>query len=143
MQANELIMAFNYARSEAVKQARHITLCKSENGASCSNRAGWEGGWIIFANNSSADTATVDVGETILRTHSALSGSLTLRSPDVAANFVAYRPTGQASVAGTFTLCDHRGADTARAVVLNMAGRPRIAHTQLDDAALTCPSPGA
>ena len=74
-QANELIMAFNYARSEAVKQARHITLCKSDNGASCSNRAGWEGGWIIFANNSSADTATVDAGEVILRTHSALSAS--------------------------------------------------------------------
>ena len=54
--SNNLINALSTARSEAVKQKRHVTVCASTDGASCAlNLTEWRNGWIVFANTSSAN----------------------------------------------------------------------------------------
>ena len=137
---NELVMTMNLARSEAVKQTRHVTVCKSADGAQCGgNDVDWEDGWIVFANTLQANTNQVDAGETILRIHSGLDNTRTLRTPDVAAAFVSFRPTGTSNLSGTWILCDGRGAEHARAVVVNNAGRARATREQADDSVLVCP----
>ncbi|MCC5826462.1 GspH/FimT family pseudopilin [Alkalimonas sp.] len=56
-QANELLSALSYARSEAIRRNADVIFCHSQDGTSCSAPAGgnWQG-WILFAN---ADPSTV------------------------------------------------------------------------------------
>jgi type IV fimbrial biogenesis protein FimT len=137
---NELVMAMTLARSEAVKQTRNVTLCKSADGSQCGGAGvGWAAGWIVFANTSELNTATREAAEPVIRAFPAITGARTLTTPDIAAQFISFRPTGTSSVCGTWILCDARGAAHATAVVVNAAGRASASHTQADDSALECP----
>lgn len=125
-QTNTLLSALNYARSEAVKLGNsNVTLCRSTDSANCSNGTNWEDGWIIFrdANGNGA----VDAGDTLLRVQEPLGGGNTLRLNGFGgSNFVIYRSRG-GSAQGTFTLCDSRGAERAKAIVINASGQARAA----------------
>lgn len=138
-QINELLTALTFARSEAVKQTRHVTICKSADGESCGG-AGveWESGAIVFANTSQANNATREANEPILRVLRPSDGR-TLRSPDIALDFISYRPTGTSNVQGTLVLCDSRGHEHAVALILDARGRARARHEQADGSALECP----
>lgn len=70
---SELASALNFARSEAVKRAKRVSICASNDGATCLAANNWEKGWLVFIDNAAADnTATVTVG-TILRYWSGLN----------------------------------------------------------------------
>ena len=62
--ANDLVTDFNIARSEAVKRRVPVTLCKSQDGATCdADAAGLSVSWIMFVDDadpasSTAPTAT-------------------------------------------------------------------------------------
>ena len=45
---NDLVAGLNIARSEAIKQQIRITLCQSDDNASCTASGRWEDGWIVF-----------------------------------------------------------------------------------------------
>ncbi len=45
-----------------------------------------------------------------------------------------------AVVNGTLVFCDRRGPMQARAIIINIAGRPRIATRDSDNRPLRCPS---
>jgi type IV fimbrial biogenesis protein FimT len=45
--ANELVGAFQIARSEAIRSNARTVLCQSADGLTCSNAAPWRG-WIVF-----------------------------------------------------------------------------------------------
>ena len=46
---NDLVSAFNLARSEAVTRGATVTVCKSANQATCTvGGTNWEQGWIVF-----------------------------------------------------------------------------------------------
>ncbi len=143
---NELALAFNLARSEAIKRVRYVSICKSNDGATCGNpTVEWEDGWIIFANADNASPGTVDPGDEIIRVHPALNDTLTLRRTGVVDGFVSFRPSGTLGTAavnhtGTLTLCDHRGAVAARGMILRPSGQwivsDDVGH---DGAVLGCP----
>lgn len=143
---NELALAFNLARSEAVKRVRYVSICKSSDGATCGGPAvEWEDGWIIFANADNATPGTVDVGDEIIRAHPGLNGSQTLRRTGVVDGFVSFRPSGTlgtaaANFTGTLTLCDGRGAAAARGMILRPSGQWTVTYdVGHDDVALGCP----
>ena len=46
-QANELVTAFQFARSEALKRGLNVRACASDNGTSCNGA--WTDGWIVIA----------------------------------------------------------------------------------------------
>lgn len=123
-QANELMTALHYARSEAVKRGMRVTICKSADGATC-NGDSWQDGWLIF---SDADPAgSVDSGDQILRVFPRLNGS-SLEGGDNFETRVSFlrngRSQGDKSLPnGTFTLCNQ---DDARKIIINVAGRPRV-----------------
>jgi type IV fimbrial biogenesis protein FimT len=120
---NEFISGINYARSEAIKLGRSVTLCKSSNGSSCStdNTEFWDEGWIAFA-DLNAD-GVVDTGETILRTWPALDASYTLRSSEFP-NFLRYNPQGASTGDGTFAVC-HDSSETGATALIITRLRPR------------------
>lgn len=50
---NTLSANFALARSEAVTRNQEIVICKSPDGMFCTNKGGWEQGWIIFEDSNS------------------------------------------------------------------------------------------
>jgi len=125
------------ARSEAVKRAVRVTMCKTNGGANCTNNAavGWETGWIMFAdaNNNGA----LDAGEPLITSQSSMPPNYTLRGNGVVANYISYVASGMtrqknnALLAGTMRLCDNsypgKLGVARRDIIINASGRARIA----------------
>jgi len=60
--ANEMFVALNIARSEAIKRGRLVSICPSSTGTDCSTTALWQDGWIVFLDSAGSDTASPVVG---------------------------------------------------------------------------------
>jgi len=45
----DIVSHLNYARTEAIKRGRMVTVCPSNDGAACLGVARWHSGWITFA----------------------------------------------------------------------------------------------
>jgi hypothetical protein len=83
-------------------------------------------------------------GDTLLKVYPALAGNNTLRGNSAAlGDFVSFKPDGTTTLTTAvtphhFKLCDTRGTGSARAIVLEPTGRPRIDRLATF-ATLTCP----
>jgi type IV fimbrial biogenesis protein FimT len=120
-QINELSASLNLSRSEAIKRSITITVCKSNDQASCSGN--WHDGWIVFEDAN--DNGTVDSGETIIRVHPAITSGNTLTSSK---NRITYNSNGFAiGYNSIFRLCDDRGASSVKGLVISNSGRIRVA----------------
>ena len=134
---NTIIGDLNLARTEAVKQGRTVTLCGSDDGATC-NTANWESGWIVFTDDDME--GDVDGPDILISRNTGLPAGLTLRTTGfdtigtfTAGSIVQYRPTGQPrdfdtdrDSDGTFKLCE-KGADPKKARVANVTNLGRVA----------------
>lgn len=122
-QANQVITALNYARSEAVKRAAPATVCSTNGGAACAGSTDWSTGWLVFADGDG--DGTVDAGEAVLRVWPPLGGGNTL----TAGSHLRVTFTAAGSATGfndTFRLCDKRGTTEMRAIVINAMGRSYV-----------------
>ena len=142
---NELVMSLNLAKSEAIKRVAYVSVCKSSNGVSCAAAGtSWADGWIVFANTSVANLGSIDAGDEVIRVYPALRDQLTVTPIGTVDGFLSFRPSGTmgtstANMTGTLTMCDERGADYARGILLEPSGRWHVSHDQTHDgAALTC-----
>lgn len=45
---NGLLGDLQFARAEAIKEGRTVTVCVSSDGANCANSTTWQSGWIVF-----------------------------------------------------------------------------------------------
>ena len=134
---NQLMGELNLARSESIKRNAVVAICKSSNGTTCYDEAAWHKGWIVFTDNN--NNHAVDAGETVIHVQQALEGNLTLRYGETGKySYVRYNPTGEAWPGATFTFCDGRGADSAKAVIVYWTGRPRVSTKTSDGKALNC-----
>ncbi|HEC17805.1 MAG TPA: prepilin-type N-terminal cleavage/methylation domain-containing protein [Gammaproteobacteria bacterium] len=131
---NELVTALQLARNNAITQRVPVTLCKSADTAAatptCSTGGGsgdWSQGWILFTNPNN-DT-TLDPGETLLRVHGPLQGEASFIGTGPVVNQVTFTPQGRISngFGGTINLCDSRGAEHAKALVISLGGQVRQA----------------
>lgn len=130
-QTQTLRTSLNFAREEAVKRAAPVSVCRSNNQTGCAGN--WEDGWLVFVD---ADRdGVVDAGDTLLRVVEPLSGGNTLAYGH-AANYLGFDSQGflHANLAGTFTLCDSRGAASAQGIEVVNTGRSRAVN-----AGLVCP----
>lgn len=134
-QVNQLFGDLYLARSEAIKRATQVTLCKSSDGVACSVTSSWQDGWIVFADAN--ENESVDAGEPIVRVQQALAAGTTLRF-GTSYRYLFYKPDGTAWPNATFTFCDARGASGARAIILANTGRARISDKSSSDGALNC-----
>lgn len=64
--ASELSAAVSFARSEAVKRVKRVTVCPSSNGTSCLTSSDWAKGWLVFVDKAGTDSAALEV-ETVLK----------------------------------------------------------------------------
>lgn len=136
------------ARSEAAVRGSPVVICKSVTGRSCEREGGWERGWLVFVDpnanedcrDADADGRCDDDGGEIIRVFGGFDNTpTTLRATGNPGRRVAFNPQGFSSgYPGTFTICDERGLEYARGIVLSLTGRFRSA-TRHDN--LRCPAP--
>lgn len=125
-QTNEFTASLNLGRSEAIKRALPVTICKSNNQSSCGGN--WQDGWLVFEDvdgEGDLDSGT----DRIIRVHAALSNGNTLVSSSITtSNRITYDASGFATgYNSTFTLCDDRGISSAKGLVISPSGRIRVA----------------
>jgi type IV fimbrial biogenesis protein FimT len=144
MATNEMVMSLNLAKSEAIKRVAYVTVCKSSNGTACTGGGAWNDGWIVFANASVANLDSIDAGDEIIRIYPKLRDSIDLTPSGTIGDSLSFRPSGTlgttaANTTGTLTVCDERGADFARGVLLEASGRWSVSrHLSHEGQALAC-----
>ena len=139
----ELLLSMNLARSEALKRHRHVTICKSADGESCGDDdVAWSDGWIVFVNSSSANVSQRDNGEELVHVSPAIGGDAAFTADSGVADFASFRPSGRATVSGSFVWCDKRGAEDARGVFIMPSGRAVVSDHTIEGEALSCGSAG-
>lgn len=128
-QANEVLTVLANARSSALHRRVRVTLCASYDQKTCSRANTWESGWLLFTDTEVR--GQFDGSDQILRTGAPLSGNSTLRAGGTFRYYVSYLPDGMSQGSGglandTLRLCDSRGQEYARSIIINVTGRVRI-----------------
>ncbi len=118
---NDLVADFSLARNEAIKRSRVTGVCKSSDGASCTNTGTWASGWIVFVDTN--DDAAWSAGDEVIRTHEALAK---ITVPTAAADSVLYNRSGSITAGtGAYSICSSAVHQT-RDVTLSTTGRSNI-----------------
>lgn len=138
-QANDFVADLGLSRSEAIKRASNVVICKqggSVSSPSCSTSAAWGAGWVVFVDTDS--NGALASNESVLRVRQSLDGSNTLNAIPSSTNSIVFANTGLTTLSsGTevaMRICDSRGASKAVTVLVNFTGRARIDRT----AAVSC-----
>ena len=135
-QVNRLVHGVHLARQEAEKHGADVALCRSTDGSSCNHAQPWQSGFIVFVTRDRDDPPQVDAGEAVLQTTAAWPGGVIGTNREA---FI-FRPYGKRSVNGTINLCDRRGPDAAKSVIVSYTGRPRATRADTTSNQLRCPS---
>jgi len=111
---NDFVTTLAMARSEAVKRGEGVTICSSDDMATCTASA-WNQGWVVMVTSSSE----------LLRVHEPLDSAITLTNAATNTS-IEYRPTGflNGGAANSFSLCDNRTGETGRQIDISGTGRP-------------------
>lgn len=133
---NSFVTAVQLARSESIKRADEVVLCKTNGGSRCSTSGEWGPGWLVFVNFDHDSPPKLDAGEPVLLQQARLPAARVTANRDA----FTFRPFSKASTNGTVTFCDVRGRKSARAVVVSPTGRPRVTTTTSTGGPLTCPA---
>lgn len=122
---NEMVTAFNLARSEAIKRGTSVRVCASTDLATCTGGSSFASGFIAI-------TGCAGAGTLVRVFDPDISSPTTLRGWDGsggAVSAVCYQANGFPSVLVSgihFNYCDDRGVSAARAVVLSPTGQPGV-----------------
>lgn len=137
-QINTLLSAMALARSEAVKSGGNVMICSSSDGVTCApaGTSSWSSGWSVQYVTPPPNIATV------IRSYPALNSGNTLTSS--AGSSITYSSNGITNLGttATFTLCDSRGVNYARALDVLVSGVTQTSATLGEDVngtALNCP----
>jgi len=136
---NDFVSSMHVARSTAITTNFRTTVCASAGGANC-EAVSWDQGWIVFTDRDSDQT--VDNGETIVATSEGIDG-LSIQSGEFG-QFLMYRPNGRVMTAsangnsGQFTVCDTRGSEYAKVLIIDLSGRPRMSKYLADGTSPSC-----
>ena len=157
---NEMITDLYYARSEAIKRNRRVTMCRSASpdnaNATCDatsannwNNGDWSNGWIIFVDSQdAAGTSGADgirqAAEILLKPLVSRVGHDIRSTPGrhTLDNYISYTPRGLArtvggdSQNGIMRVCDERGTNSARAITVTVTGRAEASAPPASSAAI-------
>jgi type IV fimbrial biogenesis protein FimT len=122
----------SHARTEALARRAPVVVCPTADGSTCADSNDWSTGYLAFVDSDGDGAADpTDPDEEIIQRETEE------RSVDIAFDngnkLVRFGPDGIAlGFEGNFVFCDERGANRARALILNAVGSLRAA-TDTDD----------
>jgi type IV fimbrial biogenesis protein FimT len=135
-QTNDLVLAIQMARNEAVKRGSGAVICASDDQATCSENDNWTTGWIVFTDIGQDGNLDLDANEDgiedcekddcIVRTRGSLiKGTLSGNG----SNRVQFRPDGLLSAGDAVTLsltADNCYQDQSRDVTTSTMGQTTV-----------------
>ncbi len=122
-EVNGLLGDLQFARAEAVKEGRTVTVCISSDGLSCTGSTAWQGGWIVFSDPT--DVGVVDPGETILRMQKPFSSTDTFNASNGVSVITFNREGYAVGIANGTLISLHDSTDTSawtRCLSVNLSG---------------------
>ena len=131
-EAHFLAETLQRARSEAIKHGYRVNVCKSRDRVQCTDRGGWDSGWLMYVDEN--HDGQVDDDELVLRREGPAPDGISVSGNRPVADYVSYTSLGHARLLngglqmGTFVVC--RSGQNALKVVLANSGRARIEKTQ-------------
>lgn len=153
--ANELVATMLQARSQAASSGRSIVVCAFDDadgngrldpGERRCTGVDWSRGWFAARWTDRDQDGRVDPDELDepLRVFVNDQPGIVVRAPGFAnapspAGVAVLRPSDRFSSNGTITVCDRRGADFARALIVSGNGRARLSSRAADGRGLSCP----
>ncbi|WP_160174144.1 GspH/FimT family pseudopilin [Endozoicomonas montiporae] len=108
---NQIYGAILYARSEAAARHSDVVVCGSITLDTCEDNSDWSNGFIIRDNTAN---------ETIQTYQELSDGHFLHNTPSI-----TFSADGSATT-NTISLCDERGINFARGILLNGSGQPRM-----------------
>lgn len=148
-QTNALIADLALARSEAVKRAVPVVLCRSSNPSvdppSCGGAGQtWTTGWLVFVDANGDNSYLPANNDVLLRVGQPAPGNLIVMANATADAAFGYQADGTANAGGNtgrFAICDDRGESAGRQINIGPVGRPQLV-TGVSDAPITnCANP--
>ncbi len=129
--SNELFSSLRLARSEAVKRARRVTVCKTDSAFSdsplCDGGANWQDGWLVFVDDN--EDGSRDAGEELIQAHDYVQFGIAVTTSPIFSNNVSYSPAGSTTTtvnnfaSGTIVV-DYAGY--SKTLSLSTTGRVRV-----------------
>lgn len=118
-----LFHAVHVARKESIMRRKVVSICPSDDAATCGDVAAWSRGWLMFENTDRDWPPQVDDAEALLQHHAVDPET------EIHANRPGFtlRATFLRATNGTIIVCDRRQRIAARALVISYSGRPRVA----------------
>jgi type IV fimbrial biogenesis protein FimT len=156
--ASRLVATLLLARSETLKRGgRALVICgvadRDGNGRleagelACAGRD-WSYGWMLATWDDTDGNSTADPGEVdpvrVFQTEAGgrltvTGGAFTASPPVRPAGTLLFKSFGRRTSNGTITICDARGPEQARGVIVSSLGRARVSRVRSDGSALRCP----
>lgn len=150
---SELLATLQLARSEALRQGRRVTVCRSQDQQTCDtdpNRR-WDSGWLVFidTDRSGSTQAVVSAKDVITTRHGPVAGTLRLLGNQPVSSFVSFasdgrgRTMGGGMLAGTLRVCSTSSAldDNRRAWDLVLSSNGRLVTRAAGAQGTQCPAP--
>ena len=113
------------ARSEAVKRAGSVSLCRSKQTGLCAGAGDdWASGWMVFADKNG--NGILDAEDQKIKIYQMPSETISIDWNR--GEFLRMDSRGQARDAGTFTLCEAVSSERAfaRKITVSLTGRARV-----------------
>lgn len=100
--AEEFTGALQFARAEAVKRSRMVTVCASDDGSSCAGN--WSDGFIVVVDSAASETAgavSIANATDVLRIWDKIGEDAVITSTPADMFFLRYTSTGRLAQLGT------------------------------------------
>lgn len=137
---NELASSLNFARSEAVKRGKPITVCKTADpdatppACSTSAEVGWQSGWLVFVDCSTSwgtcpagePQGALNASDILLKVNQPTANTATINANY--SSYISYLPSGISNVNGgvangTFSIVME---DLTRCIKVSTVGRINV-----------------
>ena len=142
--SNDLLRAFQVARSEAIKRQQPVALCGVDDSTvavpAC-NYSTFKNGWIVFVDTAIPAWQTAS-GSVIVERHGAVDPTVTVKADNDRIELYDFSgfavPTGTKTPTRNIVLCDVRGtaasngSSLARGVLIANTGRARVTKDPTD-----------
>lgn len=131
-----LYTGFFTAKTQALAGGIQTVICPSTDGQYCLASNQWQHGWIVFQDANQNREHEAD--EARLKVQPALSGRTRLGS-NAGRTRLVFQPNGSnGGTNATFTLCDGRGPEMAKNLIISNTGRIRTSAADPALAAQIC-----
>ena len=135
-----LSVSINQARIQAAMQGRQVVVCPSSNKTDCEHNLRWQHGWISFTDSNK--NGEHDADEDIIGITQGQPSGVAIVSTS-GRHRIRYQADGTSDGSNlTLTICDRRGLNSARTLVISNSGRLRSGTPTPAQAATACASIG-